>query len=65
MKHRVGRPGQPPAPTSALFSVTADGDGNVGVPGNLSGVRFVMVTPEPVGGSRVPTHPAVVRAQLS
>jgi anti-sigma factor RsiW len=61
----LGRPNRPPAPTSALFSVTANGDGDVEVPGNLHGVDQVMVTPEPAGGTRVPTHPAVIRAQLS
>ena len=59
------RPGQPPAATSALFSVTAKGDGDVAIPGNLQGVSAVMVTPEPTGGSRLPTHPAVIRARLS
>jgi len=61
----LGRPNRPPAPTSALFSVTAKGDGDVDVPGNLRGVNQVVVTPEPAGGTRVPTHPAVIRAQLS
>lgn len=61
----LGRPNRPPAPTSALFSVTAKGDGDVEVPGNLHGVNRVMVTPEPAGGTRVPTHPAVILAQLS
>jgi anti-sigma-K factor RskA len=61
----LGRPGHQPAPTSALFSVTANGDGDIEVPGSLRGVNLVMVTPEPAGGSRVPTHPAVIRAQLS
>ncbi len=61
----LGRPNRPPAPTSALFSVTAKGEGDVDVPGNLHGVNLVMVTPEPAGGTRVPTHPAVIRAQLT
>ena len=61
----LGRANRPPAPTSALFSVTAKGDGDVDVPGNLHGVDRVMVTPEPAGGTRVPTHPAVILAQLS
>lgn len=61
----LDRPGRPPAPTNALFSVTATGDGDVEVPGNLRGVDAVMVTPEPAGGSRVPTHLAVIRAALS
>ncbi|MFZ0043279.1 MAG: anti-sigma factor [Solirubrobacteraceae bacterium] len=59
------RPGKSPAPTSALFSVTADGSGDVDVPGSLRGVTQVMVTPEPAGGSRVPTHPPVVQANLT
>jgi anti-sigma-K factor RskA len=54
-----------PQPTSALFSVTRAGSGDVAVPGSLHGVRVVMVTPEPIGGSRVPTHAAVIRAQLT
>lgn len=59
------RPGRSPAPTTALFSVTANGDANVEVPGNLRGVNIVMVTPEPAGGTSTPTHPPVIRAQLS
>jgi len=55
----------PPSPTTALFSVTADGTGDVVVPGNLRGVSLVMVTPEPAGGTRVPTHPAVLSASLT
>ena len=54
-----------PAPTSALFSVTSAGAGDVDVPGNLSGVSQVLVTPEPAGGSRVPTHTPVIVAQLA
>ncbi len=61
----LGRPNRPPAPTSALFSVTASGEGDVDVPGNLRGVNRVMVTPEPAGGTRVPTHPAVILAKLA
>jgi hypothetical protein len=54
-----------PAPTSALFSVTSAGAADVDVPGNLSGVSQVLVTPEPAGGSRVPTHAPVIVAQLA
>lgn len=61
----VKRPGQPPAPTRALFSVTASGAADVGVPGSLHGVNTVMVTQEPVGGSLVPTHPPVIVARLT
>jgi anti-sigma-K factor RskA len=53
-----------PSPTSALFSVTSDGAGDVGVPGSLAGVSRVMVTPEPLGGSAAPTHAPVIVAQL-
>lgn len=55
----------PPSPTSALFSVTADGSATVDVPGNLQGVKVMMVTQEPAGGSRVPTQPPVIVAQLT
>jgi anti-sigma-K factor RskA len=61
----VKRPGRPPAPTTALFSVTAKGDANVGVPGSVKGVNVVMVTPEPAGGTSTPTHPPVILAQLT
>jgi anti-sigma-K factor RskA len=53
-----------PSPTSALFSVTSRGAGNVGVPGSLRGVTVVMVTPEPAGGSSAPTHAPVIVARL-
>jgi anti-sigma-K factor RskA len=56
---------QPPTPTTALFSVTADGSATVGVPGNLHGVGHVLVTPEPPGGSKAPTHAPVIVARLS
>jgi anti-sigma-K factor RskA len=55
----------PPSPTSALFSVTSAGAGDVGVPGSLRGVRQILVTPEPTGGSLVPTHSPVVVARVS
>jgi anti-sigma-K factor RskA len=54
-----------PQPTSALFSVTAAGTGDVDVPGDLRGVSLVMVTQEPAGGSRVPTSPPVIVAHLT
>ncbi len=59
------RPGAAPAPTTALFTVTAGGRADVGVPGALSGVSDVLVTEEPAGGSRVPTGPAVIVAPTS
>jgi anti-sigma factor RsiW len=55
----------PPSPTSALFSVTSSGAGDVGVPGDLRGVSEVLVTPEPAGGSLVPTHTPVIVARLT
>jgi hypothetical protein len=54
----------PPAPTDALFSVTGQGDGTVGVPGDLKGVSKVMVTEEPAGGSLKPTHSPVIVASV-
>jgi hypothetical protein len=59
------RPNRAPAPTSALFSVTSTGAGDVGVPGDLRGVSEVLVTPERAGGSLVPTHAPVIVARLS
>jgi hypothetical protein len=59
------RPGRAPSPTRMLFSVTSSGAGDVGIVGNLHGVRQVLVTPEPAGGSLVPTHAPVIVAQLS
>jgi anti-sigma-K factor RskA len=54
-----------PQPTDALFTVTARGDATVGVPGSVDGVKVVMVTSEPLGGSRVPTTSPVIVAHLS
>jgi anti-sigma-K factor RskA len=42
-------------PTNALFSVTGTGSGSVDVPNSLHGVKEVMVTSEPSGGSMHPT----------
>jgi hypothetical protein len=52
------------SPTKALFSVTAAGTGDVDVPGSLRGVREVLVTQEPAGGSRSPTRAPVIVAPL-
>jgi hypothetical protein len=54
-----------PSPTDALFSVTSRGSGSVAVPGNLHGVREVLVTSEPQGGSAHPTSAPVLRVALS
>jgi Anti-sigma-K factor rskA/Putative zinc-finger len=53
-----------PSPTSALFSVTAAGTGDVDVPGSLSGVSRVLVTQEPAGGSLMPTTAPVIVAPV-
>ncbi len=55
----------PPIATRALFSVTANGSGDIGVPGGLNQVSQMMVTQEPAGGSLKPTSPPVILAQLS
>jgi anti-sigma-K factor RskA len=54
-----------PLPTDALFTVNAVGAASVGVPGGVSGVREVLVTSEPLGGSRVPTPPTLIVARVS
>jgi anti-sigma-K factor RskA len=59
------RPGGSPMPTTALFDVTSAGAAAVDVPGDLHGVEEVLVTPEPLGGSRVPTHAPVILARLA
>ena len=53
-----------PEPTDALFSVTGQGDGTIGVPGDLQGVSKVMVTEEPAGGSLKPTRSPVIVASV-
>lgn len=59
------RPGRAPEPTRTLFGVSAQGAGDIGVPDTLRGVEEFFVTEEPAGGSRVPTHPAVIVGRLS
>jgi anti-sigma-K factor RskA len=54
-----------PQPTNALFTVTAKGSATVGVPGSVSGVKEILVTSEPLGGSKVPTRNPVIVANLS
>jgi anti-sigma-K factor RskA len=58
------RPHRAPSPTRTLFGVTTSGAGQVGVAGDLHGVSAVMVTAEPLGGSRVPTTAPVITARL-
>jgi len=57
--------GGAPQPTDALFTVTSAGSATVGVPGSLSGVKQILVTAEPAGGSRAPTATPVIVADLS
>jgi anti-sigma-K factor RskA len=52
-------------PTDALFTVSSSGDASVNVPGDLHGAEAVMVTAEPLGGSRTPTSMPVIRANLT
>jgi anti-sigma-K factor RskA len=52
-------------PTNALFGVTRAGDGAVDVPNGLHGVKEVLVTSEPSGGSSHPTSAQLIRVALS
>jgi anti-sigma-K factor RskA len=52
-------------PTNALFSVSSTGDGETDVPSDLQGIRTVMVTSEPAGGSVRPTRKPVIEIPLS
>ena len=58
----LDRGGKAPEPTSALFSTRRDGTASVDVPGSLEGVRAVMVTDEPSGGSPKPTGRIILTA---
>ncbi len=59
------RGAQAPVPANVLFGATATGSSYVALPGSMRGVSIVMVTPEPAGGSRAPTHNPVITARLS
>ncbi|HEY7932648.1 MAG TPA: anti-sigma factor [Solirubrobacteraceae bacterium] len=54
-----------PQPTDALFSVTSRGTAAVAVPESLHGVKELMVTSEPLGGSSRPSGPALIRIPIS
>jgi hypothetical protein len=56
--------GAAPQPTDALFGVTTRGSGAVAVPGSLHGVREVLVTSEPLGGSLHPTSTPLIRVAV-
>jgi anti-sigma factor RsiW len=61
----VQAPHTQPVPASVLFGVSADGDADVSLPKSLHGISTVLVTPEPLGGTQVPTHTPVITAELS
>jgi anti-sigma-K factor RskA len=56
--------GKTPEPTNALFSTSSDGSASVDVP-SLDGVKRVMVTDEPSGGSRTPTGKLLLSASTA
>ncbi len=56
--------GGAPRPTNALFGVSAHGSSAVDIPGNLQGVKQVLVTSEPLGGSKAPTRTPVIAVSL-
>ncbi len=53
--------GKAPEPTDALFA-TRNGSASVDVPGSLDGVKRVMVTDEPRGGSDTPSGKLLLTA---
>jgi anti-sigma-K factor RskA len=57
--------GDHPYPTDALFDATRGGQAVVAVPGNLAGASAVLVTAEPLGGTKVPTMAPLITAVLS
>ncbi len=57
--------GSGPRPASVLFTVNRDGFADVSIPASLRGITAVMVTPEPAGGSPVPTHAPVIVASVA
>jgi anti-sigma-K factor RskA len=59
--HKTGAP----RPTNSLFSVTSGGSGEVDVPNSLHGVKEVLVTSEPAGGSLHPTRSPVIAVALT
>jgi anti-sigma-K factor RskA len=61
----LSRTGTDAKPTNALFSVTDNGSGSVDVPNSLKGIKQVMVTSEPAGGSLHPTMKPLIRVVLA
>lgn len=54
-----------PVPAGALFDVDHAGHGAAALPGGVDGVKTVMVSVEPAGGSEKPTTQPVIAANLS
>jgi anti-sigma-K factor RskA len=59
------RAGQAPEATSALFLPASDGTATATVTGPLDDVTEVMVTDEPMGGSKVPSREPFLVADMS
>jgi anti-sigma-K factor RskA len=57
--------GKIPRPTNALFGVSSAGSSSVDIPGDLRGVKQVLVTSEPLGGSPAPTREPVISVTVS
>ncbi|MFI4989864.1 MAG: anti-sigma factor domain-containing protein [Solirubrobacterales bacterium] len=57
--------GKAPSPTDALFGISSSGSSAVDIPGSLKGVKQVLVTSEPLGGSQAPTREPVISVALS
>ena len=53
-----------PRPASVLFGVGPTGDAQVGIPGTTGHLSAVLVTIEPLGGTRRPTSAPVIVARL-
>ncbi len=51
-----------PQPTRTLFSVPRDGRASVAIGESVDGVREILVSTEPAGGSRAPTTRPLIRA---
>lgn len=56
--------GKTPRPTDALFGISSSGTSAVDIPGKLNGVKQVLVTSEPLGGSPAPTREPVIAVTL-
>jgi anti-sigma-K factor RskA len=59
----LDRGGKTPEPTNVLFTTSNDGSATADVP-SLDGVKRVMVTDEPNGGSRTPTGKLLLTASV-